>query len=444
MRRVWLAGLCHGLLGLLLQCVSVPVAAAQSNVEVNAGVELDFQSPGARSLAMGSAFIGVADDATAAFVNPAGLRAISRREISFEGRVRDFVIPTITRGRLGGVRSNLGIDTIDGLVETEQDQDAGGLSFLSFVYPRSRWAIAGYRHELANWDTSVQTDGAFFENATDEARRLPIRGTMDLQIITYGVSGSFNVTPQFSVGGGLAIYDFDMDSITDRFNIDAPLTNPDFYGAPNFSDANLQNYQVQEGEGTSVGVNVGALWAPSRKFQLGAVFRQGPDFDLRVANIDPETNEPFAGLDRDGRFHVPHVFGVGGLYRPIDNGTLSVDITHVNYARLTEDFVDIFNNPPQGNYSIDNATEIHAGFEYVITTRVPIALRGGYWFDPEHTLVFSGETTSLSEASIYREGEDQHHVTFGGGVVFGRFEINGAADVASRATRASFSAVVRF
>src|SRR5438132_5016171 len=37
---------------------------------------------GARSLAMGSAFVGVADDASATYWNPAGLSQITRKEIT--------------------------------------------------------------------------------------------------------------------------------------------------------------------------------------------------------------------------------------------------------------------------------------------------------------------------------------------------------------------------
>ena len=420
-------------------------AAAQSNVEVNAGVQFDFLSPGARSMAMGSAFIGVADDATAAVTNPAGLRALSRREVAFEGRGRNFEIPVAARGHFAGAPSGRGTDTIP-LEIQDQSQSGGGLSFLSFVLPRTRWAIAGYRHEVANFDTSVETQGPFYGqvDTASEGRRFPIRGTMDLGITTYGVSGSFNITPQFSVGAGLAFYDFSMESRTDRFFFDS---GAGFYDAANFAANNVQNYQIQEGDDTNIGVNLGAIFAPSRAFQLGLVYRQGPDFDLRVANIDPTTNQPFPGADREGQFHVPHMFGVGALFRPMTNGTIAIDVSRIGYSRMTDDFVDLFANATTPDesalFSVDNATEVHLGFEYVFTSQTPVAVRGGYWFDPDHSLEYNGE--SLSRLSTFQGlGDDQHHVTAGAGAVFGRFEVNGAVDHASRATAFSVSAVVRF
>ena len=425
---------------LVLSALTAVPAAAQSNVEVNAGVQFDFLSPGARSMAMGSAFIGVADDATAAFTNPAGLRALTRREVSFEGRGRNFDIPVAFGGRFGGAPSGRGIDTDPNLIIADQSQSAGGLSFLSFVYPSTRWAIAGYRHELANFDTAVETQGLFYGvvDTSSEGRQFPMRGTMDLNIATYGVSGSFNVTPTFSLGAGVAVYDFQMSSRSNRFSIGIG----NFYGPPNFAASNLQNFQTQEGDETKVGVNLGAIFAPTRMFQVGAVFRQGPEFDLSISNALPSGEFQ---LDRPGRFHVPHVFGVGVLFRPITNGTVTVDVSRVGYSRMTEGFVDIFTEEgtEAGNYSVNDATEFHAGFEYVFTRQLPVAVRAGYWRDPEHTLRYTGE--DLSELAIFGDrGEDQHHFTFGGGVVFGRFEVNGAVDTASRTRAFSASAVVRF
>jgi long-subunit fatty acid transport protein len=448
MRRVWLV--------VLGSVVLASPAAAQSNVEVNVGLQLDFQSPGARSLGMGSAFIGMADDATAAFVNPAGLRALSRKEVSFEFRGHNFSIPVTTTGRFGGpprldsAGRTQGIDTITGLVVEDQDQSASGLSFLSFVYPRSRWAISAYRHEVANFDTSVQTQGPFFTNPDNsQTRRFPIQGQMDLEIVTYGVAGSVNFSSQFSVGAGLGFYDYQMDSRVNRFNINNPTySSPVFYGAPNFTRDNIINSQIQEGEDWQVGVNVGALWSPSSRVQVGAVYRQGPDFDLRVANLSPTTGAPFeprSRFDRTTEFHTPHVFGVGGVVRPFRNSTVAIDVARVLYSRLTDDFVDIFADPPNA-YTIPDGTEVHLGFEYVITGRVPLALRTGYWFDPEHSLDFveSAAATDTTSRFIYVPGEDEHHVTFGAGVVFGRFEINGAGDFSDRTNKGSISAVVRF
>ena len=65
-RRVVLVAAC-------LAFVPASLVLAQSNQEINAGVQFSFAPPGARSMALGGAFLGLADDATAAYANPAGL-----------------------------------------------------------------------------------------------------------------------------------------------------------------------------------------------------------------------------------------------------------------------------------------------------------------------------------------------------------------------------------
>src|SRR5262249_2850680 len=60
--------------------------AARAQATAQIPLQFDFLDPGARSLALGSAFIAVADDATAAFTNPAGLTFMVKPEVSAELR----------------------------------------------------------------------------------------------------------------------------------------------------------------------------------------------------------------------------------------------------------------------------------------------------------------------------------------------------------------------
>src|SRR5688572_23177021 len=93
-------------------------AWAQSNAEVNAGIQFDFSLPGARSLGMGGAFVGLADDATAAWANPAGLKILSKPEVSFEGRLWNFSNLVADRGHAFGSPTNVSVDNIPGIVDT--------------------------------------------------------------------------------------------------------------------------------------------------------------------------------------------------------------------------------------------------------------------------------------------------------------------------------------
>src|SRR6185369_17997672 len=68
--------------------VSSPLFAI-TDEEIFRAFSLNLTTPGARAIGMGGAFIGRADDATAAETNPAGLTILSRPEISFEYRFRN-------------------------------------------------------------------------------------------------------------------------------------------------------------------------------------------------------------------------------------------------------------------------------------------------------------------------------------------------------------------
>jgi long-subunit fatty acid transport protein len=61
-------------------------------------LEFSFSNPGARSMGFGGAFVALADDATAAFANPAGLVQLTRPEISLEGRSWSYLLQPVYRG----------------------------------------------------------------------------------------------------------------------------------------------------------------------------------------------------------------------------------------------------------------------------------------------------------------------------------------------------------
>src|SRR5258707_7958905 len=64
-------------------CWSRP-ASAQTDEEYFQTFPLNFSNPGARAQAMGGAFIAIADDASAAVTNPAGLANLTKQQAYFE------------------------------------------------------------------------------------------------------------------------------------------------------------------------------------------------------------------------------------------------------------------------------------------------------------------------------------------------------------------------
>ena len=101
--------------------------------------------PGARSLAMGASFIGLADDATASESNPAGLTILTKPEVSAHFRY------LVLRQRGPQHRLGTGFDTFNDKV--------GSPSFFSLVYPLKGAAVSVYYQRSADFRSHSFFDG---------------------------------------------------------------------------------------------------------------------------------------------------------------------------------------------------------------------------------------------------------------------------------------------
>jgi hypothetical protein len=417
-------------------------AAAQSSLQIP--LQFDFLNPGAKSLAVGGAFAGLADDATATFANPAGLVQLGASEVSFELRGTWVTTPFLQAGRLSGTVTNQGDDTIAGPVFADSAGSHVGPGFIAGVYmhPSHRWVIAGYRHELARVDQTFFTNGVFQQLAGGPTlRELPQEADREVSITGYGVAGSYRISPLVAVGAGLAAYTFDMNSVFQRF------ATVGFFGPPNLNNE-LGRPASQTGDNVSWAPTFGVMIGGDQR-RLGVVFRQGPSFDMTTNSTTPSNT-----LRTDeGQFRVPHTLAIGGSFRPKPLLTLAVEVTQIWYSRLREDFVtaQAANSGHADSFTINNGTEIHGGVQYTVPSwwGVP-RFRGGAWFDPDHSVKFTpgvGPTDPLFDerfSTALSKGENQVHGTGGIGLTFGRhFEVNAAIDIASTTRIFSTSLIVR-
>ena len=138
-----------GVVALVGATFGVSTASAQVDYEIMASLQFNFSNPGARSLAMAGALTGAGDDATGAWTNPGGLTNITRPEVGVEFRGFGFETPFVSSGRFNGAPTNIGIDTVSGLTYGNTDNSTHSLSFVSAVVPKSRFAFAFYRTEVA-------------------------------------------------------------------------------------------------------------------------------------------------------------------------------------------------------------------------------------------------------------------------------------------------------
>ncbi len=93
---------------LILLLIGLLAPAGVSAQEAVVPLQFSFSDPGARSIGFGGAFVALADDATAAFANPAGLVQLLRPEVSIEGRRWSYSTPFTEGGRIEGLPSGNG------------------------------------------------------------------------------------------------------------------------------------------------------------------------------------------------------------------------------------------------------------------------------------------------------------------------------------------------
>ena len=403
-------------------------------------------NPGARSLGLGGAFVALADDATAAFTNPAGLVQLVRAEISLEGRLWGYTTPFAVGGRLSGLPSGIGLDQTAGLRVSESSDTLSGLSYLSFVYPSEKWSLAVYRHQWTSFEDSSNTQG-FFGDSPDISTRPRVRcgpdtfrvrdftASNELEIVNYGVSGAYQMSEKLSIGGGLSLYDGTFANRGEFFAL-VDANHPQGCFGPSIAapEARIQTSTVTIDD-TAWGFNAGALFELSRHWKLGGVYRRGPNFRL----TEESRSGPILDLPEDtilasetGKFRTPDVFGIGIAFKS-ENGAVTVSFEW--------DRVIYFNVPD--SVELNDGNELHLGGEYAFIEWVPaVALRFGLWLDPDHRLL-ALEGDSLDKA-IFRGGEDELHVAFGFGLAFQNFQVDLGVDLSKLVNTASVSAIFTF
>src|SRR6266849_10095139 len=131
MRRVMLA------VASLTILVATPMSAQNTDIESLSGLQFNFGNPGARSLGMGGAFLGLADDASAAEANPAGLTILRKPEVSIEARnyLEQQILTT------SGTFPDLARTAFSHYSKRVEP------TFASFVYPFKNFTIGAYFHE---------------------------------------------------------------------------------------------------------------------------------------------------------------------------------------------------------------------------------------------------------------------------------------------------------
>lgn len=424
----------------LLFTLLVPVATLG---QIGLAFEFSFSNPGARSMGFGGAFAALADDATAAFANPAGLVQLTAPEVSLEVRNWQRSVPFTSTGRLTGAPTRIGLDTKWGIERGYYDNDVTGLSFLSFVYPRERWSIAVYRHVLADFETRAETQGLFAEGPgpVNTYRFFDRRDTSKLETVTYGLAGAFEVLDNLSLGLGLTYFDGQLEGNQLHYRWDEDSLEG-YFGPTSFLPEKFVSGAEFTTTGSDIGFSVGLLWRVVENWSLGGFYRRGPEFGFDYSLTGgPASNEPELPpgtvVTQSTSIKFPNVYGAGTAFRSVGGRlTLSYEWDHVEYSSI---FASL--GATSSGEFIADADEHHLGAEYALLKIRPIlALRAGMWLNPNHQ-VRSEDLDDQVVQGLLGTGGAEMHFSFGIGAAFQRFQIDLGVDLADSQNTLSISGI---
>ncbi len=364
----------------------------------------NFQNPGARALGLGGAFVALADDASAVGLNPAGLTQLRRPEVSVEYRRLEAVVPV----NYGGAEfigpfacANFGpfLGACENTFRSEQDS----LGFVSLIVPFGRkFTYALYRHELDRERLFLVRPSL----DTEEFGQIPgAFEDLDRRIVRTGMAFAYALSEGLSAGVTISL-----NSMTQSFRVIEFGTDSEKPAFPSL----LFDFQDSHIEEQKMGVTGGVLWRPGRILSLGGFYSLPVRFEEEVllhycADFDPVTEFPVCGFEEEGpdfknryqrvgfasSFTLPSRLGVSVAVRPKPWLALIAETDRVSYS---DNDSDRERRDDEGDlvgfdrFAAKDVWELHGGAEVVLalSRAVLLALRGGYWRDPDHSFRYRG------------------------------------------------------
>jgi long-subunit fatty acid transport protein len=411
---------------LLALALCTQPALGLTDEEIFRNFRFNLINPGARSLALGGAFISLADDATAAQANPAGLSFLRTSEYFIEVRAVDNA--AVSTNLSEGIPPEINAVVVTG---TDVD-DTVSPTFFAGVLNLGSWKVAMSRQELLNIKNSTLSSFAFTFSDPPGAFLNAGTGSIDVEVVNLNYSAAYRVSNHFGIGGTLTVSGLDVKSEV----VNQVIDTGGVLSGMEILEPTLDLRTTIDDSDVDVVFSLGLIYKHPGKWSLGGVFRQGPDFSV-VQNIDSAGLDLFdvrgrLGNSFDNRFHLPDVFGVGGDWLPTDKLTLALNVERVLYSNLLDGFVPGVNilTSEDAEFAADDGTDYRFGAEYFLVERKrPLALRAGVSLISDGTI----RATSTGSQSLVSEdafmGQDSvFHGSIGLGLNVKRYRIDLAAD----------------
>ena len=376
--------------------VLVSTAHAQLQQTVNISSSPNPVGSGARALGMGGAFIGVADDATAASWNPAGLIQLETPEVSIVGAY-NFRREDTTYSAFPEASGPQDVSTVE-------------VNYLSVAYPfnilNTNLTFSLNIQHL--YDFNKKVDYSYtFQELSPPALTLNnnIRFDQEGSLKPISPALAVQVTPYVSLGLTVNVWNhFLFDNQWDStYHSQGTGT---LAGMPLSVQTDIYETYTMEGlqfdlsapfRWQNANFNVGLLWEINSMLNLGLVFKSQFDahlkhehlfsYAVRIPGLPVVSKSDFTS--DDVTLKMPMSYGLGLALRLSDALTFDFDIYRTDWSEFVlQDAAGNELNPITGKLQkdshIDDTTQVRFGGEYLfILDKYIIPVRGGIFYDPE-------------------------------------------------------------
>jgi long-chain fatty acid transport protein len=331
---------------------------------------LNLNSLGTKALTMGGAFVGLADDFSAIFWNPAGIAHFKNKYFGFYGT---DIIPSGTYGLSIG-----GLPVVD--AKTVTKNYLGGMA--AYYHPINEKVVVGFGVYTPS-GLGAEWEGKDF--AAVAANNPNIEWRSKIGLVTFSPAIAFAINEKVSVGAAL--------------NINYGMFDIAFHAGT--TEVPVPPYEVDMGQydesmkGWGYGATFGVLVQPSEILSLGATFRTAskisfkgdasiPNLSLIGAALGTSIN-PTSDLDREVTW--PMWLAAGVALKPIEALTITADVQFTQWSKIEvikTDYTDTFwqilmEDAQERPMYWEDAIQFRLGAEYRLNAW---AFRAGYYWDP--------------------------------------------------------------
>lgn len=269
---------------------------------------LNLIGAGARARAMGGAFIGVADDATAASWNPAGLARLDKAEASVVGIFESYAPSSDVEG----------FDA-EPYKYTHTDLNFGSIAFPLAVGSRNLVATVAYQ-KVIDLYYKYSTEGYEVEQTGGVAAIIPSFG--------------LQLTPMFSIGAAANI----------------------FTGSSDLKSSSQGQESTSKSEFSGNNFSIGAL-VDLNRFRIGASFKT--PFQLNEKNKDD---------DYDADILMPKMLGIGVAFQATEALLIAADYEMRSYSNSKVKYNSGMYEGQEKSLDWEDINQFRMGAEYLLMT----------------------------------------------------------------------------